>query len=139
MVTANNALHYLATGIGEEVLYRGVVYEELKTTFGSRRAKLYDFFLFPAIHIPMDLAAGKSDLIVGNFINRGIATVLFDYAYDRGGLPLAVSLHTWFNFINFTTNWMRDGGVPDINAVDDTGTPALVSAAPVMIRYTWQF
>ncbi|MEE9167204.1 MAG: CPBP family intramembrane glutamic endopeptidase [Candidatus Neomarinimicrobiota bacterium] len=140
LMTTNNIIHYLATGIGEEVLYRGFIYEELRTTFGSRRAKFYDFFIFPSIHIPMDLAAGrKSDEIGGRFVERGIATLLFDYAYDRGGLPLAVSLHTWFNFINFTTNWMRDGGVPDINAIEENGGSASISAPLIMISYTWQF
>lgn len=139
MMIGNNMLHYLATAIGEEVLYRGVIYEELKVSFGSKRAKLYDFFIFPAIHMPYDLAAGRdAEEIFGRFIERGIATLLFDFAYDKGGLPLSVSLHTWFNFINFTTNWMRDGGIPDSNNEDNNGTSISVMP-PLTISFTFYF
>ncbi|NQT26919.1 CPBP family intramembrane metalloprotease [candidate division KSB1 bacterium] len=139
MMIGNNMLHYLATAIGEEVLYRGVIYEELKVSFGSKRAKLYDFFIFPAIHVPMDIAARRDlDYIIGQFIQRGVATLLFDFAYDKGGLPLSVSLHTWFNFINFTTNWMRDGGVPDTDPTDNTGTSVSVMP-PLTISFTIYF
>jgi len=140
MMIGNNMLHYLATGIGEEALYRGVIYEELKVSFGSRRAKLIDFFLFPAIHVPMDIAAGRdADYITEQFVQRGIATLLFDYAYDKGGLPLSVSLHTWFNFINFTTNWMRDGGKPGLSSPRENAGSASISAPPLMISYTIWF
>jgi len=138
MIVGNNVVHYLATAIGEEALYRGVVYEELKNSFGSTKAKLIDFFLFPALHIAPDLAKGRgSDEITSRFIERGVATILFDYAYDKGGLPLSISLHTWFNFINFTGNWMRDGGEPGPS--EDNGASETISAPPLMLNYTFWF
>jgi len=140
MMIGNNTLHFMATAIGEEALYRGVIYEELKLSFGSRRAKMIDFFLFPAIHVPMDLAAGQdSEEIIGNFIERGIATLLFDYAYDKGGLPLSVALHTWFNLINFTGRWMADGGTPDDSCPEDNNGASVSVMPPLMISYSIRF
>ena len=132
MVVGINMLNYIATAIGEEALYRGVIYEELKVSFGSRWAKLIDFFLFPAIHVPMDIAAGRdTDYILEQFINRGVSTLLFDFAYDKGGLPLSVALHTWFNMISYTSRWFRDGGVPDTSLENDNGLS--VSIMPPLI------
>ncbi len=137
-MTSLYAINFLATAIGEEALYRGVIYEELKVSYGARWAKLIDFFLFPAIHVPMDMAAGRdSEEIFGRFIERGIATLLFDYAYDKGGLPLSVSLHTWFNFINFTTRWMAEGGKPESSS-EENGSAASVMP-PLVISYTIKF
>ncbi len=138
MIIGNNIIHYLATAIGEEALYRGVVYEELRASFGPKKAKLIDFFLFPALHIAPDLAKGRgSEEITSRFIERGVATLLFDYAYDKGGLPLSISLHTWFNFINFTGNWMRDGGEPSPSEDGDPSTS--LTAPPLMISFTFRF
>ncbi len=134
MVVGINMLNYIATAIGEEALYRGVIYEELKVSFGPRRAKLYDFFIFPAIHVPMDIAAGrKSDYIVEQFIIRGISTLLFDFAYDKGGLPLSVSLHTWFNMIGFTSRWIAEGGTPDPCPEEGNGGNSASILPPLMI------
>jgi len=135
----NNLLHYLGTAIGEEALYRGVVYEELKESFGPKKAKMIDFFLFPALHIVPDIAKNRDfEEITGRFIERGVATLLFDYAYDKGGLPLSVSLHAWFNFLNFTGNWMRDGGEPDGGIEDNEGASASISP-PLMISFSFRF
>jgi len=113
LVTAGNMINNLATAVGEEALYRGVIYEELKSSFGSRRAKCIDFFLFPAIHVPQDLARKlEPGEITGLFLMRGVSTLFFDYAYDKGGLPLSVTLHTWLNMLGYTTRWLGSSGVP---------------------------
>ena len=139
LMIGNNTLHFLATAIGEEALYRGVIYEELKVSYGSRRAKVYDFFLFPAIHVPFDIANGQdSEIIIGNFIERGVATLLLDYAYDQGGLPFSVALHTWFNLLNFTGRWMADGGTPDPCPEDNNGASVSVMP-PLTISFTYYF
>ncbi|MCK4976461.1 MAG: CPBP family intramembrane metalloprotease [Anaerolineales bacterium] len=133
MVVGINMLTYITTAIGEEALYRGVIYEELKVSYGSRRAKLYDFFIFPAIHVPMDIAAGRdADYITQQFIIRGISTLLFDFAYDKGGLPLSVSLHTWFNMISFTSRWMAEGGTPDPCPEEGNGGNSVSILPPLM-------
>lgn len=139
LMIGNNILHFLATAIGEEAMYRGVIYEELKVSYGSKRAKLYDFFLFPAIHVPFDIANGRdADYIVEQFIQRGVATLLLDYAYDKGGLPFSVALHTWFNLLNFTGHWMAEGGTPDPCPKDNNGA-SISLIPPLMISYTIRF
>lgn len=140
MVIGINTLNYIVTAIGEEALYRGVIYEELKVSFGSKRAKLLDFFIFPGIHVPMDIAAGRdAGYITEQFIVRGVSTLLFDFAYDKGGLPLSVSLHTWFNLIGFTSSWMADNGVPDKDSNGGSGSSPSVAMPPFMISFSINF
>ncbi len=114
LVTTANLVNNVLTAVGEEALYRGVIYEELKVSYGPKRAKLYDFFIFPAIHVPQDVARG-SELgeITGLFIMRGLSTLLLDYAYDKGGLPLSVTLHSWLNMLGYTTRFLGSAGVPN--------------------------
>ena len=113
MVT--NSLKFDATAAGEEALYRGVVYEELKLIMGPIKAKIADAILFPAIHIPGDIAKNASvDDMINNFIFRSFSTLLFDFAYDKGGLPASTALHFWFNNLGSTINWFGKGGVPPL-------------------------
>jgi membrane protease YdiL (CAAX protease family) len=111
-VAITNWIRFTATAVGEEALYRGVVYEELSTELGPNWAKVADMILFPLIHIPTDLARGRSWASIGiQFGIRMGSTLLFDLAYDRGGLPLSTAIHSWFNFIAFTAGWLKTGGV----------------------------
>ena len=70
------------------------------------------------------------------FIDRGIATLLIGYAYDKGGLPLSVTLRTWLNMINFGACGMRDGGEPGPSIEGNGGVSASISAPPRMIIST---
>ncbi len=134
-----NMLNFLVTGIGEEVLYRGVIYEELKVSYGPLKAKLFDFFLFPAIHVPMDIASGrKTDYILKQFVVRGFSTLLFDYSYDKGGLPLSIAIHTWFNTIGFTQRWFAEGGVSDTCPEEESRTSASI-IPPMSISISFTF
>ena len=111
-MAAANLVKFTATAVGEEALYRGVVYEELRSSIGPTKAKLVDMLLFPAIHIPTDIVRGKSLVNIGiQFGIRLCTTLLFDLAYDRGGLPLSTAIHTWFNFIAETMAWAKSSGV----------------------------
>ena len=111
-VTITNWLRFTATAVGEEALYRGVVYEELNTVLDPTWAKVVDMLIFPLIHVPSDLARGRSWGSIGiQFGIRMATTLLFDIAYDRGGLPLSTGIHSWFNFVAFTARWMKTGGV----------------------------
>ncbi len=113
-----NLLKYTATAVGEEALYRGVIYEEMKVMWGSKRAKIIDMIFFPAIHIPGDIARNKSsEDIINQFIVRSVSTLLFDHAYDRGGLPLSTALHMWFNSLSISTEWASNNGIqnPDLD------------------------
>ena len=127
-VVLANWVKYTATAIGEEALYRGVVYEELRTSVGQTWAKVADSLIFPAIHIPTDIARGKSLANMGiQFGIRMASTLLFDFAYDRGGLPLSTAIHTWFNFVAETMRWVKSGGLDtttlnQVMAIEDTGS-----------------
>jgi len=111
-VFAQKLISMTATAIGEEALYRGVIYEEMKVSWGPWLAKIFDMVLFPLIHVPYDLVRGaSSEEITNNFIVRSVSTLLFDFAYDKGGLPLSVTLHTWFNTISMTYDWAATSGV----------------------------
>lgn len=113
IVLAVNTIKFTATAVAEEALFRGIIYEEMKYSWGSKKAKFADMILFPAIHVPGDINSNKdSDEVINNFIFRGISTLLFDFAYDRGGLPLSIALHTWFNTLGQTIQWTKQRGVP---------------------------
>jgi hypothetical protein len=43
---------------GEEALYRGVIYEEIRASAGAGVAKLVDAVLFPLVHLPGDRGGG---------------------------------------------------------------------------------
>ena len=112
LVLGRNILHFTATAIGEEALYRGVIYEELKASFDPLLAKVCDMVLFPLIHVGGDLARGLTlDSMLGMFVTRAVSTLLFDYAYDVGGLPLSTAIHTWFNTVAFSLRWAASSGV----------------------------
>jgi hypothetical protein len=111
-ILATNLLTETAVAVGEEALYRGVIYEELKLSLGSKRAKLIDMFFFPALHIPGDLALEhSSDEVIGAFILRSFTALLLDLAYDRGGLPFSTALHMWYNTIGHSLLWAENNGV----------------------------
>ena len=113
LVLAINTIKFTATAVAEEALFRGIIYEEMKYSWGSKKAKFADLILFPAIHVPGDISSNKdSEEVLGLFILRGISTLLFDFAYDRGGLPLSIALHTWFNTLGQTIQWTKERGVP---------------------------
>lgn len=113
IVFAVNTIKFTATAVGEEALFRGIIYEEMKYSWGSKKAKFADMILFPAVHVPGDISSNKdSDEVTGLFIIRALSTLLFDFAYDRGGLPLSIALHTWFNTLGSTILWTKERGVP---------------------------
>ena len=115
-IVASNFIRYNATAIGEEALFRGVLYEEFKTVFGPVKGKILDMIIFPAIHIPKDIVLNKSAFDISKqFVIRSATTLLFDFAYDKGGLPASVAMHFWFNAISFTTNWLAKSGTPTLS------------------------
>jgi hypothetical protein len=111
--TLINVVNYSMVAIGEEALYRGVIYEELELNFGKLPAKIIDAIFFPLVHVPQELVAGVPLFNVGfNFVLRGIATILLDIAYDMGGLPLSTALHFWYDFAIATVEYLYKGGAP---------------------------
>lgn len=136
LVFAVNTIKFTATAVAEEALFRGIIYEEMKYSWGSKKAKLADMILFPAIHVPGDISSNKdSDEVINNFIFRAISTLLFDFAYDRGGLPLSIALHTWFNTLGQTIQWTKQRGVPI--PPEDASTSSIIP--PYQIRFSIDF
>ncbi len=133
-------VHDMATAIGEEALYRGVIYEELRIEFGPKKAKIYDMVLFPAIHVPFDLArSAPIEEIAGLFILRSLSTLLFDIAYDKGGLPYSITMHGWRNFANNSAVWLQSAGVPSSNPPDRNSASTSKAVSPRMLSFTIWF
>ena len=112
----SNMILMAATAVGEEALFRGVIYEELKQSIGQKKARMADALLFPAIHLPQEIAAGAEtgDMVV-NFVFRSVLTWILDASYDAGGLPLSTTLHFWNNTLSRTLRWGGESGVPSMN------------------------
>jgi membrane protease YdiL (CAAX protease family) len=107
------ALDMFSVAIGEEAYYRGIVYAELKDAWGTVPARISDMLLFPLIHLPGDLKSGfKPSTVLFNFAWRSAMTLLFDAAYDRGGLPRSVALHYWSDVVLVMSRWLFYGGSP---------------------------
>jgi membrane protease YdiL (CAAX protease family) len=86
----------LATGVGEEALYRGVYYEEMKDSLGKIPAKFLDAAYFSAVHIPQEIAGkAPSDSILLDFAIRSVSAFFAQWCYDSGNLRWAVAAHTW--------------------------------------------
>jgi membrane protease YdiL (CAAX protease family) len=82
-----------SAGVTEEALFRGVFYEELQISLGRWPARIIDSTAFSLWHIPGELGVQSTSLIVGGTVVRAGLSVLFETAYDQGGLPEAVALH----------------------------------------------
>ena len=97
----------LAVSIGEESYYRGILYEEARRALGIWPARATDMILFPSIHLPTDILSGlRTETIVFNFAWRSAMTLVFDAAYDAGGLPLSVAAHFWSDLVLIMARWL---------------------------------
>jgi membrane protease YdiL (CAAX protease family) len=101
-------------GVGEEALFRGVIYEEIKTRTTPWAARLTDVLLFPLVHVPGDIYAGyPGGTIAFQFLWRAGMTLVFDAAYDQGGLPLSAAVHVWSDVLLLLVQWLVYGGVAE--------------------------
>lgn len=113
-VLATDLLAMSLLAAGEEALYRGVIYEEIKTRSGSAAAMLTDAALFPLIHVPGDVYSGFGlGTVAFQFLWRAGMTLVFDRAYDLGGLPLSAAVHMWSDVVLLMVRWLVYGGIPD--------------------------
>lgn len=111
--TSVNILDMSLVAIGEEALYRGVLYQQLKDSSGIIPARAADMIIFPLIHLSTDLRNGfDSKIILFNFMYRSLMTLCFDIAYDQGGLPLSSAVHMWSDVMLLTMRWLFYGGAP---------------------------
>lgn len=113
---AGESANMLATGIGEESLYRGIVYQGLSDEIGAGWAKVIDALFFPLLHLPQEISMIESGEMgwgdaARNFAIRSGITLLLDTAYDRGGLELSTAVHTWVNLASRLGVFLVSGGV----------------------------
>jgi membrane protease YdiL (CAAX protease family) len=108
------AIYLTFTGVGEEALYRGVQYEELKLSLGPLPAKILDSTLFAGIHVPQEISAGesRSDVLLG-FALRGLLSLGLEWAYDEGGLCASVAQHFWIDMISRTAGFLFGAGAAE--------------------------
>ncbi|GAI94809.1 unnamed protein product, partial [marine sediment metagenome] len=59
--------------------------------------------------------------------------------YDKGGLPLSVAMHTWFNFLSFTSRWMAEGGILESSLEEGNSMQNSVVLPPLMLNYSIRF
>ena len=110
---AYNLVNMTLVAAGEEALYRGVIYEELRRALGSALAKTVDAMWFPLVHLGTDVRAGLPlHAILFNAGFRAAMTVVYDFAYDRGGLPLCAAAHFWSDLLLLTARWFVYAGAP---------------------------
>jgi membrane protease YdiL (CAAX protease family) len=82
-------------GVTEEALFRGFFYEEMKLSLGRWPARILDMTAFSAAHVPGEVSLGYSgEEIARGLAARAILGLLLDIAYDEGGLPESVALHS---------------------------------------------
>jgi membrane protease YdiL (CAAX protease family) len=111
--TSVNLLDMSLVAIGEESLYRGVLYQQIKDSSGVIPARAADMLIFPLIHLSTDLKNGfDNNILIFNFIYRSLMTLCFDIAYDKGGLPLSSAVHMWSDVMLLTMKWLFYGGAP---------------------------
>jgi len=125
-------------GIGEEALFRGVIYEEIKTRTTSKTARIVDMLIFPLVHVPADIYAGYSAAtIVFQYFWRSGMTLVFDTAYDQGGLPLSAAVHMWSDVLLLLAQWLVYGGVPESELTGGSHLP--MPLAPPTRGVTFRF
>ena len=125
-------------GIGEEALFRGVIYEEIKTRSTVRTARIVDMLLFPLVHVPADVYADYSAAtIVFQFFWRSGMTLVFDTAYDQGGLPLSAAVHMWSDVLLLMVQWLVYGGIPESELNGGSHLPMPLAVPPQQITLSF--
>ena len=108
--------NFIMTGLGEEALYRGTIYEELSVRLGEWPAKVVDALYFTGSHLPQkwdqlrEMGAGR--LILGMALSIG-QSFWFQYIYEWHGLEAAVTAHAVSDIVVFFRDWLACGGVPN--------------------------
>ena len=109
--TLVSCFDYTMTGIGEEALFRGTGYEEMKVSFGIVPAKIIDAVIFPAVHIPQQVIAGYDwpSILLTAAVQTGV-TFLLQWIYDQGGLKDSIAVHAWVDIISSTLTYLFTTG-----------------------------
>ena len=115
-VFALSCFNFTVTGIGEEALFRGTGYEEMKVSFGVIPAKIVDAVVFPAVHIPQQIVAGIdwSSILVTTLLQSG-TSFLLQWIYDQGGLKDSIAVHAWIDIVSDVCAYLFTSGVEGNN------------------------
>ena len=111
-VFALSCFNFTMTGLGEEALFRGTGYEEMKVSFGIIPAKIVDAVVFPAVHIPQQVVAGIdwSSILVTTLLQSG-TSFLFQWIYDQGGLKDSIAVHAWVDIVSYVCSYLFTSGL----------------------------
>lgn len=108
--------NFIMTGVGEEALYRGTIYEELSVRLGEWPAKVVDALYFTGSHLPQKWdqlkEMGAVRLIFSMALSIG-QSFWFQYIYEWQGLEAAVAAHAMSDIVVFFIDWLAYGGVPN--------------------------
>ena len=115
-VFALSCINFTFTAVGEEALFRGTGYEEMKVSFGIIPAKIVDAVAFPAVHIPQQVIAGIdwSSILFTTLLQSG-TSFLLQWVYDQGGLRDSIAVHAWIDIISYVCSYLFTSGTEGNN------------------------
>jgi len=115
-VLALSCLNYTLTGVGEEALFRGVGYEQMKIDFGLVPAKIIDALVFPSAHIPQQVVSGYDwTSILITTLYQSATTLLLQWVYDKGGLKDSIAVHMWIDVVTTLCTYLLTTGTVNNN------------------------
>jgi membrane protease YdiL (CAAX protease family) len=119
-------------GVTEDPLFRGFFYEELQLSLGRWPARAIDMSLFTLAHIPGELDNQSTITILAGAADRAAAGLLFEIAYDQGGLLESVAFHAlWDTVDNLITSFV---GTPPPKARSGLGRDLVPTQPPFVIE-----
>lgn len=111
-----SCINYTFTGIGEEALFRGVGYEEMKVSMGLWPAKIIDAVGFPAVHVPQQIVSELDAATI--FLAFGVqagTSFLLQWIYDKGGLKDSIAAHMWMDVLSSVVTYLFTSGTENNN------------------------
>jgi membrane protease YdiL (CAAX protease family) len=104
-------VRYDFTAVGEEALFRGIGYEEIKCSAGIIPAKIADCVVFPAVHVPQEIVKNvDASTIATNYLFRSAASLALEWAYDEGGLEYSIASHMWIDVASDVLTYLCSAG-----------------------------
>jgi len=120
---ALSAINYTLTGIGEEAAFRGIGYDQMKTSLGVWPAKALDATLFSAVHLPQQIKEGDSlSTIVMAQLFGAAAGLSYQATYDAGGLRASVAEHMWFDTLQAVGIFLLTSGTTNASVLSLSAT-----------------
>ncbi len=112
-VFAYALVDYAVTGVGEESLFRGTGYEEMKVSWGIIPAKITDDICFAGAHVPQDIFYSQKSAgdVASAFISRATMGLILQGVYDECGLKGSTAVHMWIDTVISVLDYMYCCGV----------------------------